>query len=200
MPRARRGPRAWSMASAPSAVRPSGLGLCVGSSRAFAFWAANERPRAGERGGVNHRASPTAPKPPGTRSSETLSSGTADVPSARRVGKDVPRRDAFDDICSQMHTHGVPTVVEGDYEWNEQKAAQNQLKHGVSFPEAVLALEDRTPSRRQTTPTRIGRSPFGLTPRGVLVVVSTERRDRTRIIRARRATHHEERGYQANRK
>jgi len=38
---------------------------------------------------------------------------------------------------------------------------------------------------------------LGLTARGVLVVVSTERGDRTRIISARRALGHEERGYQA---
>jgi uncharacterized DUF497 family protein len=39
----------------------------------------------------------------------------------------------------------------------------------------------------------------GLSAKGVLVVVSTERGDRTRIISARKATAHEERGYQADR-
>ena len=94
----------------------------------------------------------------------------------------------------------MPTVVEGDYEWDEQKAALNGAKHRVSFPEAILALEDpyavtfadEAHVDREVT--------LGLAAKGVLVVVSTERGDRTRIISARRATGHEERGYQAQRK
>lgn len=90
-------------------------------------------------------------------------------------------------------------MIEGDYEWNEEKAAQNVSKHGVTFPEAVLALEDphaltvadEAHGDREVT--------FGLTARGVLVVVTTERHARTRIISARKATNHEERGYEAHR-
>ena len=99
-----------------------------------------------------------------------------------------------------MHSKDVPAVIEGDYEWDEQKAALNLIRHEVSFPEAILALEDLhaivtaddAHAEREVT--------LGLTPKGVLVVVSTERGDRTRIISARRASNHEERGYQANRK
>jgi uncharacterized DUF497 family protein len=91
----------------------------------------------------------------------------------------------------------VPTAVEGDYEWDQQKAELNRVKHGVTFSEAVIALEDpwaivvvdEVHGDRDIT--------FGLTPKGVLVVVSTERGRRTRIISARRATNHEEHGYQA---
>ena len=99
-----------------------------------------------------------------------------------------------------MHTEDVPTVVEGDYEWDEQKAALNLVKHGVSFPEAILALED--PQAIVTADDAYAERDvtLGLTPRSVLVVVSTERGDHTRIISARRASNHEERSYQANRK
>jgi len=39
----------------------------------------------------------------------------------------------------------VPTVVHGDFEWDEDKAATNLAKHGVSFEEAVLAMRDPFP-------------------------------------------------------
>ena len=79
------------------------------------------------------------------------------------------------------------------------KATTNVARHGVAFPEAILALEallaltvaDEVHLDREVT--------FGLTGRGLLVVVTTERHDRTRIISARKATSHEERGYQATR-
>lgn len=36
----------------------------------------------------------------------------------------------------------VATVLYGDFEWDDAKAASNQAKHGVSFEEAVTALVD----------------------------------------------------------
>ena len=36
----------------------------------------------------------------------------------------------------------MPTVVEGDFEWDSVKAAANLLKHGVSFPEAATVFAD----------------------------------------------------------
>jgi uncharacterized protein len=36
----------------------------------------------------------------------------------------------------------VPTVVHGDFEWDEDKATSNLAKHGVSFDEAAFALRD----------------------------------------------------------
>src|SRR5689334_6353015 len=36
----------------------------------------------------------------------------------------------------------VPTVVHGDFEWDEAKAASNAAKHGVSFEEAAFAMRD----------------------------------------------------------
>ena len=36
----------------------------------------------------------------------------------------------------------MPTVVEGDFEWDSDKAASNLRKHGVSFPEAATVFAD----------------------------------------------------------
>lgn len=36
----------------------------------------------------------------------------------------------------------MATVVEGDFEWDEDKAASNAAKHGVSFEEAATAERD----------------------------------------------------------
>ena len=113
-----------------------------------------------------------------------------------------------------MHNEDVPTVIEGDYEWDEQKAALNLIRHEVSFPEAILQVTginglkaasgnaaDRQGWQHGARHAHAQREvTLGLTPKGVLVVVSTERGDRTRIISARKASNHEERGYQANRK
>lgn len=36
----------------------------------------------------------------------------------------------------------MPTVVEGDFEWDPAKAQSNLGKHGVSFPEAATVFAD----------------------------------------------------------
>ena len=36
----------------------------------------------------------------------------------------------------------MPTVVEGDFEWDSVKAESNLAKHGVSFPEAATVFAD----------------------------------------------------------
>ena len=48
----------------------------------------------------------------------------------------------IDAIWFWCHIFGVPTVVSGDFEWNDAKAASNLAKHGVSFDEAATALVD----------------------------------------------------------
>lgn len=81
------------------------------------------------------------------------------------------------------------------FEWNDQKAASNWLKHGVSFDEAVSVfgdgraltfsdtdhsgIEDRSRTYGMSSKTRL------------LVVVHTERRNAIRIISARTATRYE---------
>jgi hypothetical protein len=36
----------------------------------------------------------------------------------------------------------VATVIEGDFEWDDEKALSNLDKHGVSFPEAATVFAD----------------------------------------------------------
>jgi uncharacterized DUF497 family protein len=83
----------------------------------------------------------------------------------------------------------MPTVVEGDFEWDSVKAAANLVKHGVSFAEAATVfadplavyLDDGSGMGRMVV---IGTS---LRER-VLYVVHVERGERDRIISARSAT------------
>ena len=83
------------------------------------------------------------------------------------------------------------------YEWDWVKAGTNVRKHGVSFADAVSALEDdmaltveddSADERRWVT---LGRDHFGR----VLVVVYSWRGDEIRIISARRASLKERRRY-----
>ncbi len=83
----------------------------------------------------------------------------------------------------------MPTVVEGDFEWDSAKAESNLEKHGVSFPEAATVfadpmavyLDDGTGTGNMVV---IGTS---LRER-LLCVVHVERGQRDRIISARTAT------------
>ena len=83
----------------------------------------------------------------------------------------------------------MATVVEGDFEWDAAKAAENLDKHGVSFAEAATVfadplavyLDDGSGTERMVI---IGTS---LRER-ILYVVHVLRGDRDRIISARRAT------------
>lgn len=83
----------------------------------------------------------------------------------------------------------MATIVEGDFEWDDAKAASNLVKHGVSFPEAATVfadpfavyLDDGSGTGRMVV---IGSS---LRER-VLYVVHVERGERDRIISARSAT------------
>ena len=91
----------------------------------------------------------------------------------------------------------MSTVVSGNYEWDSAKAAINIAKHGVSFDEAAVALDDENEVTFEdaTHPDRalsLVMSPYAR----VLLVVTTDVTDRTRIISARKATKHEQRTYQ----
>ena len=78
------------------------------------------------------------------------------------------------------------------FEWDDAKAANNALAHDVTFELARLVFADplaeerpdRFSNERRTITT-------GLAAGVLLVVVSTERQGRIRIISARRATPHE---------
>ena len=95
----------------------------------------------------------------------------------------------------------MPTVVEGDFEWDPEKAASNLVKHGVSFPEAAtffadplaVYLDDGSGLGNMVV---IGTS---LQER-VLCVVHVERGERDRIISARSATTGEREVYESGAK
>jgi uncharacterized DUF497 family protein len=83
----------------------------------------------------------------------------------------------------------MPTVVEGDFEWDFAKAESNLEKHGVSFPEAATVfadpmavyLDDGTGTGNMVVIGTSLRERF-------LYVVHVERGQRDRIISARTAT------------
>jgi uncharacterized DUF497 family protein len=83
----------------------------------------------------------------------------------------------------------MPTVVEGDFEWDSDKAASNLRKHGVSFPEAATVFADPLAVYLDDG-SRIGRMVvIGTSLRErLLVVVHVERGSRDRLISARTAS------------
>jgi uncharacterized DUF497 family protein len=86
------------------------------------------------------------------------------------------------------------------FEWDEEKAKKNLKKHRVSFEEAstifgdplALTIPDPLHSEEEDRFITLGESPRGR----LLVVVSTERGDKIRIISARVATPRERKDYE----
>jgi uncharacterized DUF497 family protein len=84
--------------------------------------------------------------------------------------------------------------------WNHSKAAANERKHGVSFPEAATVFRDPLSltgfdpnhSDDEDRFVTMGTSVTGQ----LLVVVHTERDDCVRIISAREATRRERKDYE----
>ena len=87
-----------------------------------------------------------------------------------------------------------------DFEWDGRKAASNLAKHGVSFAEAVTAfrdlygrvVQDPRHSHGEERLALVGRSERGR----LLAIMFTEREDRIRLIRARKATRSERNDYE----
>jgi uncharacterized protein len=81
------------------------------------------------------------------------------------------------------------------FEWNDQKAAGNLQKHGVSFDEAVSVFGDTralTFSDTDHSEFEDRSRTYGMSNKmRLLVVVHTERRNDLRIISARKATRYE---------
>ncbi len=91
----------------------------------------------------------------------------------------------------------MPTIVYGDFEWDEAKAEANQAKHGVSFEEAAQAFTDPLSVDFEDTARPDRLVTLAMSPQQrILYVVTTERRSRVRIISARRASTHERRIYE----
>ena len=84
------------------------------------------------------------------------------------------------------------------FEWDEAKAAENYVKHGVSFETAVKVFTDPFAVERLDDREDYGEERFiliGPAEEAVITVVYTERNGRFRIISARRATRHEQDDY-----
>src|SRR4249920_3785041 len=88
-----------------------------------------------------------------------------------------------------MLKDAMPTVVEGDFEWDSAKAASNLEKHGVSFPEAATVFADPMAVYLDDGSGTGNMVVIGTSLRErLLYVVHVERGERDRIISARTAT------------
>ncbi|HET7231394.1 MAG TPA: BrnT family toxin [Longimicrobium sp.] len=89
------------------------------------------------------------------------------------------------------------------FEWDTEKAASNQRKHGVSFDEAQTVFGDpfaRTRPDPRHSPGEERWITLGVSEQGrLLVVVHADRGEVIRIISARPATGHERRTYAESR-
>ncbi len=94
------------------------------------------------------------------------------------------------------YNEGMTTVTDGDFEWDSEKAESNLAKHGVTFGQAIVALTDKHAIETADLLDSSRVVTFGFEPvSGVLLVVTTEVADRTRIISARPATPAQSRRY-----
>ena len=91
----------------------------------------------------------------------------------------------------------MPTVVHGDFEWDEHKGERNATKHGVTFEEAAMALIEPSSLDFDDLVEHENLISLAASPRGrILYIVSTVRGGRIRIISARLATLSERRRYE----
>ena len=82
------------------------------------------------------------------------------------------------------------------FEWDDAKAEHNRRKHGVAFDVASEAFNDPNGFEvADDDPDEERWKLIGMTASGILVVISTERGHRIRIISARRAKRHEQDDY-----
>ncbi len=87
---------------------------------------------------------------------------------------------------------------DGLFEWDDEKAADNWRRHGVTFQRAAKALRDPfavewIDYREDYGEERVNL--LGMCEGLIVHVTYTERGERTRIISARRATRHEQEHY-----
>jgi uncharacterized DUF497 family protein len=84
------------------------------------------------------------------------------------------------------------------FEWNDDKAVTNWIKHGVSFQQAIGAFRDPFAIEWLDEREDYGEERINLLGRYgdvMLYVTYTERGDHIRIISARRAEKHEQENY-----
>jgi len=92
-------------------------------------------------------------------------------------------------------------MTDAEFEWDDEKAAGNLRKHGVSFEDARRVFEDAFAVLEVDTSLRYDEERLiitGVVNDRLLCVVHTERGERIRIISARRATRREQHDYYQN--
>lgn len=85
-----------------------------------------------------------------------------------------------------------------NFEWDDEKAAQNAEKHGVTFEESRSVFRDPFAIELLDDREDYGEDRYiliGMSATGVLVIVYVDRQDRNRIISARKAEPNERRFY-----
>ena len=86
------------------------------------------------------------------------------------------------------------------FEWDSEKAAENEQKHGVTFIEATEVFDDDHSSSVPDPDHSVNEQRyliFGISKQGKHLLVSyTERGDRIRLISARQMTSRERRAYE----
>lgn len=89
-------------------------------------------------------------------------------------------------------------MIDEELEWDDNKAASNIEKHGVSFEEARAVFRDPFATELLDDRMDYGEERyilFGMAHGSVLVVVYTERQSRNRIISARKTEWNERKFY-----
>jgi uncharacterized DUF497 family protein len=89
-------------------------------------------------------------------------------------------------------------MINEEFEWDDDKAAANARKHGVTFEEARAVFRDPLAIELVDDREAYGEDRFvliGMTQARVLVVVYVLREQRNRIISARKAEPNERRAY-----
>lgn len=102
----------------------------------------------------------------------------------------------MEEVLDNMHAR---TYTHRSYEWDPEKAAANQRKHGVDFAHAVGVFDDdRALTIRDLDSDREDRFvAVGMDREArILVVVFTLRGERVRVISARKANSWERRQYE----
>ena len=88
-----------------------------------------------------------------------------------------------------------------EFEWDLEKAASNERKHGISFAFATLVFDDLARIEDLDSTADYGEERWtvvGLAHELVLFVVYTLRGTKTRLISARKGTPYEQRRYWNN--
>jgi uncharacterized protein len=89
-------------------------------------------------------------------------------------------------------------MEDDQFEWDDDKAARNLIKHNVSFEEATSVFRDPLAKDDPDDREIYGEERFihiGMVGNRLLSVIYTERDDKIRIISARKATKHEQNYY-----